>query len=88
MICTLHKSRRMRWTRHITRTAEKKKAYRFLVRKPGGERPLGRPRRRCEDNVQIDLRQRGWNGVYRSLLVPATDKGRAVSKMVMNYRVP
>jgi hypothetical protein len=40
--------------------AEKRNAYRILMRKPEGKRPLGRPRRRCVDNVKTDLREIGW----------------------------
>jgi hypothetical protein len=50
------KSRRMRWTGHVTRTKEKINAYRILVRKPEGKRPLGRQRRRGVDNIKIDLK--------------------------------
>jgi hypothetical protein len=42
---------------------EKRNAYRILVGKPEGKRPLGRPRRRWVDNVKMDLRQIGWDGV-------------------------
>jgi hypothetical protein len=57
------KSRRMRWAGHITRMGKKKNAYRILVRKPDGKRPLGRPRRRWVDNIKLDLREIGWNGM-------------------------
>ena len=49
------KSRRMRWTGHVTRMGEGKGVHRVLVGKPEGKRPLGRPRRRWEDNIKIDL---------------------------------
>jgi hypothetical protein len=39
---------------------EKRNAYRILVGKPEGKRPLGRPRRRCVDNIKMDIRQIGW----------------------------
>jgi hypothetical protein len=42
---------------------EKRNAYRILVGKPEGKRPLGRPRRRWADNVKIDLRETGWGGM-------------------------
>jgi hypothetical protein len=45
---------------------EKRKAYRILVGKPEGKRPLGRPRRRWVDNIKIDLRDMGWYGLDRS----------------------
>jgi hypothetical protein len=49
------KSKRMRWTGHIARMGEKRIAYRNLVGKPEGKRPLGIPRRRWDDNIRMDL---------------------------------
>jgi hypothetical protein len=57
------KSRKMRWTGHVARMGEKRNAYRILVVKPEGMRPLGRPKRRWVDNIKIDLREIGWDGV-------------------------
>jgi hypothetical protein len=57
------KSRRMGWAWHVARIGEKKTAYRILVRKPEGKRPLGRPRRRWLDNIKMDLREIGWDGM-------------------------
>jgi hypothetical protein len=54
------KSRRMRWAGHVTRTGEGRGVYRVLVGRPEGKRPLGRPRRRWEDNIKLDLREFGW----------------------------
>jgi hypothetical protein len=48
------KSRRMRWTEHIARMREKRNAYRILVKKPEGKRPLGRPRLRWVGNIKMD----------------------------------
>jgi len=53
------KSRRMRWARHVARMGEERGVYRFLVVKPEGKRPLGRPRRRCVDNIRMDLQEVG-----------------------------
>jgi hypothetical protein len=50
------KSRRMRWAEHVARMEETRNAYRILVEKPEGKRPLGRPRRRWVDNIKIDHR--------------------------------
>jgi hypothetical protein len=47
--------------RACSTNGEKRNAYRILVGKPDGKRPLGRPRRRCVDNIQIDLRETGSN---------------------------
>jgi hypothetical protein len=49
---------------------EKRSAYRILVRKPEGKRPLGRRRRRWVDNIKIDLREIGWDGVVWIGCVP------------------
>jgi hypothetical protein len=49
------KARRMRWAGHAARMMENRNAYRLLVGKPDGKMPLGRPRRRCVDNVRMDL---------------------------------
>jgi hypothetical protein len=49
------KSRRMRWAGHVARMGEDRGVYRVLVGKPEGKKPLGRPRRRCEDNIKMDL---------------------------------
>jgi hypothetical protein len=54
-IIRIIKSRRMRWTGHVARTGGKRNAYRLLVRKSEGKRPLGMPRRRCVDNIRMDL---------------------------------
>jgi hypothetical protein len=54
---------RMRWIGYVARMGEKRNAYRILVGKPEGKRPLKRPRCRCVYNIKIDLRQRGWDGM-------------------------
>jgi hypothetical protein len=56
------KSRRLRLAGHVARMGERRGAYRTLVGKPEGTRPLGRSRRRWEDNIKIDLREVGWGG--------------------------
>ncbi|KAJ4431865.1 hypothetical protein ANN_20471 [Periplaneta americana] len=55
------KSRRLRWAGHVTRMGEFRNAYRVLVGRPEGKRPLGRPRRRWEDNIKMDLREVGYD---------------------------
>jgi hypothetical protein len=54
----------MRWTEHVARVGKRRGAYRVLVEKPERMRPLGRPRRRWEDNIKLDLREVGWGGTY------------------------
>jgi hypothetical protein len=56
------KSRRMRWAGHVARMREGRGAYRVLVGRPEGKRPLGRPRRRWEYNIKMDLREIGLDG--------------------------
>jgi hypothetical protein len=53
------KSRRMRWARHVACMGEIRNAYKISVKKSDGKRPLGEPRRRCEDNIRIDVREIG-----------------------------
>ena len=53
------KSRRMRWVGQVVRKGERRGAYRVLVGKPGGKRPLRRPRLRWEDNIKMDLQEVG-----------------------------
>jgi hypothetical protein len=50
------KSRRVRWAGHVARMGEERKVYKVLMGKPEGKRPLGRPRRRWEDGIRMDLR--------------------------------
>jgi hypothetical protein len=54
------KSRRMRWAGHVARMGEGIGAYRILVGRREGRRPLGRPRRRWEDNIKMDLQEMEW----------------------------
>jgi hypothetical protein len=53
------KSRRMRWAGHMAHVGEERGVYRVLVGKPEGKRPLGRPRRRWEDNIKMELQEVG-----------------------------
>jgi hypothetical protein len=57
------KSRRVGWTGHVARTRVKRNAYRRLVGKPEGKRPLGRPRLTWVDNMEMDLREIGWGNM-------------------------
>jgi hypothetical protein len=54
------KSRRTRWAGHVARMGEGRNLHRVLVGKPEGKRPLGRPRRRWEDGIKVDLEEIGW----------------------------
>jgi hypothetical protein len=67
---------------------EKRNAYRILVGKPEEKRPLGRPRRRWEDNIRMDLREIGWGGMDWIDLAQDRDKLRALVNTVMNLWAP
>jgi hypothetical protein len=66
---------------------EERGVHRVLVRKPEGKRPLGRPRRRWEDNIRMDLQEVGCGGTEWSGLAQDRDRCRAIMNAVMNLRV-
>jgi hypothetical protein len=80
-------SRRMRWAEHVVRMGEERKVYKVLVEKPEGKTPLGRPRRRWEDGIRMDLREIGLGGVDWIRLSQDRDLWRVVVSAVMNLRV-
>jgi hypothetical protein len=82
------KSRRIRWAGHVARIGEKRNAYKIVVGKPEGKRPLGRPRRRWVDNIKMDLRAIGWDGVEWIDMDQDRDQWRAFVNTVLNLRVP
>ena len=55
------KSRRLRWANHLARMEEGKNAFKILTGTPIGKRPLGSPKRRWEDNIRMDLKEKGIN---------------------------
>jgi hypothetical protein len=83
-IIRMIKSRRMRWAGHAARTGEKRYAYRILVRKPEGKRPLGRQRRGCFDKIKMDLREIGCDVMDWIDLAQDRDQWRALVNTVMN----
>jgi hypothetical protein len=87
-IIRMLKSRRMRWAGYVARMWEKSNACRILVGKPQGKRPLGRPRRRWVDNIKMDLRETGCDGMDWIDLAQDRDQWRALVNTVMNLRVP
>ena len=82
------KSRRMRWAGHVARMGERRGVHRVLVGRPEGKRPLGRPRRRWEDNSKMDLREVGGGCEDWMELAEDRDRWRALVSTVMNLRVP
>jgi hypothetical protein len=82
------KSRRMRRASHVERMSEGRGAYRVLVGRPEGRRPLGRPRPRWENNIKMDLQEVGWGGMDWIDMAQDRDRWRAVVSAVMNLRVP
>ena len=71
----------------MARMGEGRGVHRVLVGKPEGKRPVGRPRRRWEDNIKMDLQEVGGSGDWMEL-VRDRDRWRALVNRVMNFRVP
>jgi hypothetical protein len=69
-IIKMIRSMRMRWAGHVARMGEKRNAYRILVGmgKPEGKWHLGRPRRRWMDNIKMNIRNIGWDGIFLLLV--------------------
>jgi hypothetical protein len=86
-IISITKSRRMRWAGHVARMGEKRNAYRLLVGKPEGKRPLGRPRCRWVDNITMDLGEVGGGDVDWFDLAKDRNRWRALVNSVLNPRV-
>ncbi|KAJ4436507.1 hypothetical protein ANN_16538 [Periplaneta americana] len=82
------KSRCLRWTGHVARMGESRNAYRVLVGRPEGKRPLGSPRRRWEDNIKVDLREVGYDDRDWINLAQDRDQWWAYVRAAMNLRVP
>ncbi|KAJ4428556.1 hypothetical protein ANN_24600 [Periplaneta americana] len=73
---------------HVARMDESRNANRVLVGRPEGNRPLGRPRRRWEDNIKMDLREMGYDDRDWINLAQDKDRRRAYVRAAMNLRVP
>jgi hypothetical protein len=85
-IIRIIKSRMMRWAERVAEMG--RSAYRILVGKPEGNRPLRIPRRRWVENIKMDLREIGWDGMDWIHLAEDRDQWRALVNMVMSLRVP
>ena len=79
---------RLRWAGHVARTEHSRNAYRVLVGKPKGKRPLWSPRHRWEDNIRMDLREVNCDPGEWIDLAEDRDQWRACVREVMNLRVP
>ena len=78
----------MRWAGHVARLGEGRGMHRVLVGKPEGKRPLGRPRRRLEDNIKINLQEVGGGCGDWMELAQDRDRWRALVNTVTKIRVP
>ena len=81
-------SRRIRWAGHVALMGQGRGLYRILVGKPEGKRPLGRHRRRWEDNIKMDLQEVGGGCGDWLELAEDRDRWRSLVSTVMNLRVP
>jgi hypothetical protein len=79
------KPRRMRWAGHAARIGETRIAYKIVVGKPEGK---GRPRRRWENNMRMDLGKTGWEVVDRIHVAQDRDQWQALVNTVMHFRFP
>ena len=78
----------MRWAGHVARMGEEKGVYRVLVGRTEGKRPLGKTRRRWEDNIKMNIQEVGFGGMDRIDLAQDRDSWRALVSTVRNLRVP
>jgi hypothetical protein len=78
----------MRWAGYVARLWERRCVYRVLMGKTGGKRPLGRPRRRWEDNIKIELQEVGCGSVDWLELAQDRGRWRAFVSAVMDLQVP
>ena len=82
------KSRRLRWAGHVARMEEGRSAFKILTSKPTGKKILGRPRRRLEDNIRMDLEEIGINAGNWVHSAQDREYLRALVNAALNLRVP
>jgi hypothetical protein len=85
-IIQVNKPRRMKWAGYVVCMGEWSGAYRVLVQKPEGKRPLGRPRCIWEDNIKMDLQEVGW-GTWTGLMTQNRVRWQALVNAVINLQV-
>jgi hypothetical protein len=78
----------MKWAGHVARMGEGRGIYRVLVGRPEGKKPLGRPRRRWENNIKVDLREIGIDGTNWVQLAQGRIRWWTFVNTVINLRVP
>ena len=87
-IVQLIKSRRMRWAGHVAHMEAGRGVHKVLVGKPEGKRPMGRPRRRWDNNIKMGLEEVGGGCGDWMELAQDRDRWRALVSTVVNFRVP
>ena len=85
IVCTV---RRLRWADHVARVEDVRSDFNILTGKPTGKRRLGRPRRRWEDNIRMDLEEKGINAGNWVDSAQDRDYWRALVNAALKLRVP
>jgi hypothetical protein len=87
-IIRMVKLERLRWAWHVPHMGKKRNAYKVMVGKPEEKRPLGKPRCRREDNIEMDIRGLGWGSMDWIHLAEDRNQCEALVNIVMNFWVP
>ena len=87
-IARVIKSRRLRWGSHVARMQEGRSAFKMVTGKPTGKSPLGKPRRRWEGNIRMDLEEIGINAGNWVGSIQDRDFRRVLVNTALNLRVP
>jgi hypothetical protein len=79
----------MRWAGHVEHRGEMRNEYNILSEKPKRKSPLGKTRRRCEDNIRLDVREIGWEGLgWMQMAQDYTYPERALVNTAVNLQLP